>query len=126
MPKGKKCNVKRHYTIDQIIEKIQEKEMAGMDVIKTPLLILANPDVDFQNARVLDWDVPKFDILLTQDGKTIAMKNMGNREGTNRVFFLLVWIQEYDPDKDGPPCHGKMIYFFDQDYNIDPVVIQLD
>jgi hypothetical protein len=119
------------YTIDDILSEVRTAEKQGQDVLEILWLLRLKyaPPSElsiFKDATIREGcDVPKFDVMVTQEGKTVALKLLGKSKNTSpqEVIYLLGWISEYDPQRDGPPCEGKIIYLFNNG-NGDPRLIE--
>lgn len=99
------------HTIDEIIEKLRAEEKAGTNIIETPFLMIVDLN-DFEGAKIKnDFSCPKFDLLLIQANKTLALWEAGRFEGANEAVYLLSWIVDHDPKKDLSPCEECLFLF---------------
>lgn len=101
-------------SVDDLISKLQKMKEEEIERLGEFHISLHQQLSIFRESKIIEgFNAPKFDILVTQSGKTMALKFFGEHKENHDMYYLISWISEYDPDKDGPPCAGKMIYLFD-------------
>lgn len=100
--------------IDDVISKLQKAKEQGQITIPKLEITQHQPLSVFKDADIMEgWDTPKVDVTVTQSGKTIALKYMGEHKENHDLYYLLSWISEYDPKSGNPPCSVEPLYLFE-------------